>query len=303
MLSFILPESILFVKAHADIRKYIIDTARIERIVHLGRIFKNVFTPVIRLDLRKDGGKSDPPGIMDGKSRRIDRKRFANNRNYVFDIHTCTHDDKILGKVFEMDHITLAGRAEWALGIVTGDNYKFLSKEKIDDGYELIYKGRDIGRYHFNKAGSYIKFIPDRFQQAAPEWKYRAAGKIVYRFISRNLICAYDDVGRLTLNSANLFIPHAGNYPAKAILALFNSLLYQFIFHKKFHSIKVLRTHLEQLPLPLWDDVVVGRLVLMADGILSRRGSPEEVDEFVMGHFDMNERERNHVRSSVRLRE
>jgi len=52
------------------------------------------------------------------------------------------------------------------------------------------------------------------------------------------------------LNSANLFIPTL-DYPLETIVALFNSELYTFLYRKIFYSKKVLRSHLESLPLPV----------------------------------------------------
>jgi hypothetical protein len=57
---------------------------------------------------------------------------------------------------------------------------------------------------------------------------------LIYRFISKYLVFAYDDKQKLTLNSANIVIPKTDDYPIKVIAALFNSSLYQFIFQKKF---------------------------------------------------------------------
>ena len=53
VISFILPESILNVKVHRDIRRIIINKTSIKKVFYLDRVFKNVFTPVIRLDLKK----------------------------------------------------------------------------------------------------------------------------------------------------------------------------------------------------------------------------------------------------------
>jgi hypothetical protein len=52
-LSYILPESILNVKVHEDIRKLLLDY-NILSIYELGRIFTGVFTEVIRLDIKNE---------------------------------------------------------------------------------------------------------------------------------------------------------------------------------------------------------------------------------------------------------
>jgi hypothetical protein len=121
----------------------------------------------------------------------------------------------------------------------------------------------------------------------------------VYRFISKSIVMAYDDRQRLTLNSANMVIPRVDGYPIKAVLALFNSVPYQYIFQKKYFSIKVLREHIEQLPLPLLDRGVLRRMVVMADEIIEGRGSLEEMDDFIMDQFLLKTAERIHIRRSV----
>ncbi|OHD66992.1 MAG: hypothetical protein A2176_16085 [Spirochaetes bacterium RBG_13_51_14] len=297
-LSFILPESLLYVKSHGDIRNYILKHCRIERIIRLGRVFKNVFTPVIRLDLVKGGRPGMVRSISGGGAHAVDQNRFRGNGDFIFDISVSSMDVRILDRVYGREHTTLEGGADWALGIVTGDNEKYLNGSG-SGGYEPIYRGRDVDHYFLLEPSAYIRFTPDKFQQAAPEEKYRAREKLVYRFISKGLVVAYDNRGSLTLNSANILIPQAERYPLKAVLALFNSSLYQFIFQKKFSSIKVLRSHLERLPLPLWDTDALNRLVYLADRVLQCRTRPELVDTFIMDQCGLTGTERAHVLQSV----
>jgi hypothetical protein len=299
ILSFILPESLLHVKTHGGIRRYILKNARIERIVQLGRVFKNVFTPVIRLDLARRPAAGRFTCVTGKQVRTVDQRRFMENNDCVFDINIDHLDARIIGKVYAHDHASLRGMADWALGIVTGDNGKYLCDAMEDEGCEPIYTGKDVRPYFLEEPSRFIRFMPERFQQVAPERKYRAPEKLVYRFISSSLVVAYDDRRCLTLNSANLLIPRADSYPIKAVMALFNSSLYQFIFRKKFSSIKVLRGHLEQLPLPLWGSGVLGRLVVLADGILGGTITPEEIDAFVMRHYALSVREVKHIQRSL----
>ena len=52
------------------------------------------------------------------------------------------------------------------------------------------------------------------------------------------------------------------------IVALFNSSPYQFLFQKKFSSIKVLRNHIEQMPLPLWDEKTFSEIIKIVNEII-----------------------------------
>lgn len=296
IISFILPESILNVKTHKDIREIILKNTQIKKITYLDRVFKNVFTPVIRLDIQKSAKRVGSIKIKKNKKEyAISQDRWVKNQNKVFDIHASGFDNEIIDKIFAVKHTTLENKADWALGVVTGNNKHYILDEG-KDGYEPIFKGKDVQRFVLSEPSSYIKFIPEKFQQVAPTEKYYAKEKLIYRFISKYLVFAYDDKQQLTLNSANIVIPKIENYPIKVIAALFNSSLYQFIFQKKFSSIKVLRNHIEQMPLPLWDKKIFSEIAKMVDQIIENKGSFEELDSYIMGRFALLSREKNYIK-------
>jgi hypothetical protein len=131
---------------------------------------------------------------------------------------------------------------------VTGNNDKHLLRFSTATS-EPIYRGKDIAPFSPLSPSLHIEFNPSIYQQVAPVELYRHR-KIIYRFIADRLVCAIDTEGRLLLNSANLFIP-ASDYPWETIVVLFNSGLYAFLYKKLFNSKKVLRSHIESLPLPV----------------------------------------------------
>ena len=298
--SFILPESILNVKIHKDIRKIILTKSYIMKIVYLGRVFKNVFTPVIRLDLKKTNKRISQTLVQNGnKKYKINQNRWLNNTDYIFNIHSDPYDFKIIDKVYNTKHINLQNKAEWALGIVTGNNKRFLS-EKKKLGFEPVYKGKDIHKFVLSSPSCYIQFQLDKFQQTAPINKYRVKEKLIYRFVSKKLVFAYDNKKRLTLNSANVVIPQIENYPIKVILALFNSSLYQFLFQKKFSSIKVLRSHIEELPLPLWRVEVFSKITAMVNTAMKSQKNFNEIDHYIMDKFGCSQKEKIYINSFCR---
>ncbi len=293
--SFILPESILNVKTHRDIREIILKNSQIKKIVYLNRVFKNVFTPVIRLDFKKNKTNNNKVLICKENNRYfVEQARWLSNQDYIFDIHASEFDTEIIDKIYRTGHTTLENKADWALGIVTGNNKEFIA-DKPKDGFEPIYKGRDVERFTLDKPLNYIQFVPEKFQQIAPTEKYRAKEKLIYRFISKYLVFAYDDKQKLTLNSANIVIPKIPNYPIKIIAALFNSSLYQFIFQKKFSSIKVLRSHIEQLPLPLWDSEIFSEIIKLVDKTTSDENNFIKLDNYIMDKFALSSEEKNYI--------
>ena len=295
ILSFILPESILNVKTHIDIRKFILKNFDIIKVESLGRAFKNVFTKVIRLDLRKSHSIDNWIKIkLADKSYEIKQERFTNNFDRIFDIHLDNIEEVILDKIFNYPHKTLKNNAEWALGIVTGDNDKFVSKTQSKN-MESVYRGSDIQKYFLNEPKRFISFNPERFQQVAPEEKYRVNEKLIYRFISSKLIFAYDNEKRLTLNSANILIPKIEGYPVKIVAAFLNSSLLQFIYIRKFNSIKVLRSHLETLPFPELSNVQSSIIMEMVNNILDRKSSQNDLDNYIFDIFNFSKEEKNYT--------
>ncbi|RJE49234.1 MULTISPECIES: N-6 DNA methylase [unclassified Dehalobacter] len=297
VVSFILPESILNIRAHADIRGYLLENCQIIRIEYLGRRFKNVFSAVIRLDLRKALPSEKDQVLVKFPEQEylVSQERFRSNAWHIFDIYLSSQDEAIFSKVYSTRHTFLKDKADWALGIVTGDNRRYLLQTN-EPGAEPIYKGSDVDKFVLKKPSSFLRFQPDKFQQTAPEHKYRTAEKLIYRFISERLVFAYDDQGSLTLNSANILIPEPGNYPVKVILALFNSSLYQFLFRKKFHTLKVLRGDLELLPLPLWEQAVIDHILQLTNQIIVGEDQFEILDQFIMEQFRLTPEERRHIR-------
>ena len=141
-ISFILPESILYVKKHKDIRQYILNQTNIYKIFYLDRVFKNVCTPIIRLDLIKHQDyPSDISVCKKNTTAQLTQSKWDQKPDHVFDIHVTSFDDAILNKLYSFPHITLQKQADWALGIVTGNNKKFISPSPQED-YEEIYGER-----------------------------------------------------------------------------------------------------------------------------------------------------------------
>ena len=263
--------------------------------IYLNRIFKNVFTPVIRLDLSKNNKNPGQTTIYNtNKKHTVRQIKWMSNHNFIFNIHSNELDSKILDKIYKKNHITLKNKARWALGIVTGNNKKFITAES-KPGFEPIYTGKDVKRFILTDPSHYIQFKPNRFQQVAREDKYRAKEKLIYKFISKNLIFAYDNRKRLTLNSANILIPEIPDYPIKVIIALFNSSLYQFIFQKKFSSIKVLRSHIEEMPLPLWNEKIFSKIIKCVDEIIKTPGYFQELDDYIINCFSLSQKEKIYI--------
>ena len=309
VLSFILPESLLNIRTHKDIRQIILEQSRIKQIKHLDRIFKNVFTPVIRLDVLKCTPSETDTFVVEknGTTHSVQQSRLKENQDYIFDVFSDDKDIAIFDTIYRHEHTTLKGNADWALGVVTGDNEKYICGHATATN-EPILRGKDIRRFLPMAAKAFIHFEPEKFQQVAPEHKFRAKEKLIYKFISKELVFAYDDKQTLTLNSANILIPRIKDYPVKTILGLFNSSLYQFLFQKKFGALKVLRGDLEKLPLPRLSKQAhetighfVNKLLDQNLSFAERRNVYILLDKYTMEIFALNEDAIDCIRRSANV--
>jgi type I restriction-modification system DNA methylase subunit len=309
ILSFVLPESLLNIKTHRDIRKIIVDKTNIIKIKYLDRVFKNVFTPIIRLDIKK----SSPDEFNKFEAEKvnirhtIEQSKLKNNADFIFNVFSSTEDTELFEKIYSKEHTTLVNNAEWALGIVTGDNKKYLADYRTDQNEPLL-TGKNVNRFLNDEPKKFIKFDPAKFQQVAPEHKYRAKEKLIYKFISKELVFSYDNNQSLTLNSANILIPKVKDYPIKTILALFNSSLYQFLHQKMFGSLKILKGDLEKLPLPTLNEKHHSEIINLTDQLLNpelpvytRQEIFKNLDDYVMDLFNLNSREKTHIKTNIKI--
>jgi len=219
-LYFFLPYSFLNVAAHKNIRKIIFNKDNTDNSISiklLGKAFKGVLSESILLNIKNvpsDGFIS----IEDiaGKQYEIRLKKLS-PPDFIISANINTEDSIIIDKMYNTTHKTLKGSAIFALGIVLGDNKKYLCGNQCGKNFEPIYRGKEIERYGFLKNEYFIDYKPELYQQAAPVEYYRQK-KIVYKFINDSIICVLDTNNSLILNSANLLISY--NYPMETIISL-----------------------------------------------------------------------------------
>lgn len=247
--SFILPEALLKVKTHHLMRKHLLDESQITYVKYLGKPFQNVQTEVVRMDIQKNKERKKTVVVREDSIYSVDTNSFYQNPSYVFSFNSSERDCRILDKVYSIKHVTLKQGVHWVLGVVTGNNKKFTRTRKGKNWFPLI-SGKDIEPYEIQSHKKYINFNRQILQQSAPKHVYNQTPKIVYRFITDKPVFAIDRDGQITLNSANSFFLERDDISESLLIAYLNSALFRFILLKKFNSLKVLRSHLEELPIP-----------------------------------------------------
>lgn len=245
VMRFLLPDAILNVKTHQDIRKYLLESTNLSRIRSYQGTFTGVMTRYVALETKKSPISTAIVLEGDKENFALDKSTLTSKNYYSINFIT-SKGARILNKIKDKKTHDLS-KAVWALGIVTGDNKHKLFDE-MRDGLEPIYTGKEIIPYKLKAAKKYILYDRTSFQQVAKDEIYRAPEKLAYKFISDKLTFSIDTSGQLFLNSANLLIPNIPSMSINTVAAFLNSELYQFFYQKSFGGIKVLKSNLLLLP-------------------------------------------------------
>jgi hypothetical protein len=299
-LFFFLPHAFLNVAAHRKIREYVLGMPNTVSIKLLGNAFKGVLSESILLHI-KIQRKTTDVFVEDMRGSIYQLRRAAiTGVDFIIPATIQNADDELLSKIYTAQYQTLTQNAVFALGIVTGNNSKYIAHSK-DRNFEPVYRGKDIQKYFFSAPDCFIHFKPELYQQVAPLEYYRQK-KIVYRFICDKLVCLYDRDNSLLLNSANVFISNV--YPMETIVCLFNSPIYSYIYQKKYHSRKVLKSHLQSLPLPLFYDDTHRTFSVLHHEITSHPAQKtleiqHEIDALICKWFSISDKEYNYIKGVV----
>ena len=285
---FLLPSSLMKIKVHADLRRFVTHETRMESLKCYTERFKGVFTDFISLKVSKKPVFEQQNYLVYGANNEVSRKVLVPQNDDFCAIPMLNDcDEAIISRVERFRHDDLS-HSRWALGIITGNNAKML-KDRPAKGLEKIYTGKDISKFVLRPARRYIKYNRADFQQCANDEFYRAKEKLVYKFVSSRLCFAYDDTQSLFLNSANILIPEVDGMSTKTVLAFLNSSLFNFLYVKRFGDLKILKGNLSSLPFPkitVEQDLQFTELV---DKVLGGDTSAQEkIDEMIFGLYELN---------------
>lgn len=302
--AYVLPEAILNVASHHIARELIIENTSFQFVHYLGNVFSGIQCPAIILGVQNGGmGQTKKCKVAySGKSFTIKENRAIDAERFSF---AMTDDEyECLRAISAIPSAKyLAGNARFALGIVTGNNKEYIKGEK-EEGYETVLRGSDIYRYSVKKTENYIRFVPEHFQQVAPVNMYRADEKLLYRFISEVPVFAYDNNKSLSLNSCNILIPQIKDMDMKYVLAILNSSVAAYFMNKQYNSVKLLRSHIEALPIPVVDEDTQKGIIGKVDHIMKAEediiGLYEELDQDIMDLYYLTAKHKEIIKAALK---
>ena len=307
---FLLPESVLNVKTHRNFRKFLLENTDIQSITRYQGTFSGVQTKYIDIQCSShfdrcgtacsevekshtiatftfEGDFSIPLRYSrnDVNKHLVSKSAFYLTNNLNFNLLSDSELEKVQ-KILSKGKYTLKDSI-WALGVITGDN-KNKVKTKQGKGMEPIYTGKEIEAYTLKQPRKFIKYKRADYQQVAKDEIYRADEKLVYKFISKNLVFAYDNSKSLFLNSANILIPRIPGMSIKTVLAFLNSELFRFLYKSLFGEIKILKGNLLELPFPEISPETDKILTELVDEVLKGNKEAENtINELICNVFEI----------------
>lgn len=302
-LAYVLPEAILSVASHQQSRELIVNNTAFKFVCYLGNVFSGVQCPSVILGLQ-NGYKGQTKHCrvkLDNKEFIINGDREIDASLLPFNMNDEEYDClRVISSVQDAKY--LANNAKFALGIVTGNNKGYIKDTKTD-GLEIVLKGSDIYRYAMKETSNYIHFAPENFQQVAPTEIYRAKEKLLYRFISEVPVFTYDNKQTLSLNSCNILIPQIEGVNIKYVLAILNSSVAAYFISKKYNSVKLLRSHIESLPIPMVSTEKQSEITKKVDRIMNSNenisGLYEELDNEIMDIYSLSTKQKKTVQAAL----
>ena len=289
-LCLLVPAAWLEVAAHAAARRRLCAAAAIERLVHLGDVFAGVRAPAALVIARRE------PDAAARAAQRVETPRGAVAQAELMRDPACvlnarlTPSERRLANKLDGHRERLLGRVRFILGVVTGDNRRALGPEQSGDG-EPIVVGRDVAPMRIATPRQRLCVPLGRVQQAAPRAAY-ARDKVVYRFVASHPVAAVDRGGRLTLNSANAFAADDAALELDFVAAWLNSSTVRWLHRARWAMPRVLRSHLESLPLP--PATAAARRAIAAAAL---HGDGDGRDVLVMDAYRLDDDERALVRA------
>ena len=242
-LGYIIPTTLLSNQYLAKIRQKILENTEFEILVELGKnIFEQAVADVCITILSKGSSQSKKINVITSVenlaagrfiSKQVPQKDYLANKGFIFETRIDAGEREVTNKI-ESTSVSLRKYFKNYVGIVTGDNHRFISDTKETDKHQKIIIGRDLSRYHCGKPKRFVLFDPKKLHSNTDETVYLQKEKILIRKTGNVLFAALDAQRNFTEQTIYNLVPVSETkMEANFFLALINSKLLQFYFSKK----------------------------------------------------------------------
>ena len=275
ILGMVVPNTIFTQMYFEPLRRHILHTSKILRMLDTKRVFENAFVENCILLLQQESDSRERSGnviecvlassngkgsLPQGTPHRIAQHHFEKTPFTMFHLSLTEPVAELIEKLV-CGNPRLGEICESHDGVNPGNaKQKLIVSEPVDDTCRKILNGKNIGRYWLRWGGLYVRY--NRALLAKGDnvrWGHRAAlnsAKILTRQTADRLIGTFDPGDYYVTNSIHTTIikENIHEFQLKYILALLNSKLLSFYYRKLFPEAgqvfsQVKLINLRQLPL------------------------------------------------------
>ena len=159
---------------------------------------------------------------------------FLSAYEFIFGIYANSIDRQILEKI-ESNSLELQGFVNVNNGIVTGNDSKYLSFQKLSEFSKKAVRGKDLKRYSSLKENEYIQYIKDELLRSRDENIFLSAEKLLMQMINIEFIITYDNQQFYNLGTTYAITnKDSEKIDLKFLLSILNSRLIRYYYLKKF---------------------------------------------------------------------
>ena len=246
--SFLVPAALLNIEAYQHLRRWLLLHTEIDTLHAAPDLFPDCFAPAVYLAGRKTAHPASEHRIRLAPRRTVPQTAFLRDERATFNLHYHPQLEAIFQRMHERAFYLPADNL--VLGIITGHNARHLRPTPWHPRCEPIHTAQDVKPFCLSPPHLYLLYDSHSLRQSAPRHLYHSP-KLLYRFISANLIAALDRTGSLPLNNVNCILPDHLPCSLPYLAALMNSTLLNAYFRYRFNSCKILAAHLRALPFRL----------------------------------------------------
>jgi len=270
--SFIIPNNILRTTTFDVVRKFILDSTKINEIVDLGdKVFHGVTASSVILEISKVPNQTDRINnkvnvysdlielqIDKTKVHTISQESFYKNPSLTFNILS-NDTSTVLSQKIENKSEKMGLYTEYIIEGIVGSLDRDVTNEKINDMYKPFLLGKDIEKYRIKYKNRWICYDRQKLHRARPEEVFKSEKILVQRISGGNnpLIATLDKHQYYTFASLNnIVLKKDTGLNMNFLLGLLNSKLINWYYSTNFSNrskltVNVSKTFLSQIPIKI----------------------------------------------------
>ncbi len=254
LLAFITPHTLLSNDSFEKLRRYLLKETCLRKVVDIGPgVFQRARNETMIFVAEKKQCQqrerfqcevilTSAKGFMQSsRASEINQDEWLKNPHATWDVRISQNETQVLTKL-DAVQVRLGQICTINQGLRTGDNKKYLSREKLSGVWEPAVGGKDVGRYEPLRPEAYVYYDPAVLDAPRKREIFTSNEKLVVQEIRnitlpRRIVAAYDDKKFYCLQSTNVINQRYSiktEWRLKYLLGVLNSTLVNFFFRHKF---------------------------------------------------------------------